>query len=130
MATPEGKKPASFWSKFIGPFPILWVLLIFLGVLLTVAGSITITSAGYYITPNPAPSYGQTCDRILVRNITLGGSIAAQAGLLLLMLGFFGAAATSPDLDRGLRITLFIGGVLILIFPFSIFRISPSSNFC
>ncbi len=132
MSAEGAKQPSQtrslFGSSFMGPIPRFWVLLILVGVVLTIAGTIAVTSAGYFITPNPPPQGGTTCDRIQIRNITLTGSIAAQAGLLLLTLGFFGAGAASPDLDRGLRIALFIGGVLILVFPFSIFRVTYIPN--
>ncbi len=97
-----------------------------------VAGAIVGTSTGYFINPGTPPNFSSSCDRILVRNMITTSSVLGQVGDLLLVLGFFGAAATSPNLDRGLRAALFIGGVVILIFPLSFFgfRFSPGSFYC
>ncbi len=95
------------------PLPRFWTVLIMIGILLAVLGIIVATSSNYLI--DPTGRYESTCDRNLVKNVRTTGSILGQSGVMLLVLGMFGAGATSPGLEARVRASLFIGGAIMLV---------------
>ena len=128
MASEEAP-PESPAGRPSGAIPSMWVALILLGIALMVVGVVVATSSDYLITREPTGS--PTCDRDLVKNIRVTGSILGQGGGLLLVLGLFGGASLTRGLEASVRASIFIGGTIILVFSLTALRfVGTGLTFC